>query len=352
MDVCSQLLEQRLGVHQFRTDIYQDVAREFNTPLLSLTTVRAFRRELRFVMALNRIGGLLHLSNQHLGRYGACLRVPFLITVHDLVRYLDLTGSEPLIHRPNLRDRFYLRLDYFGIRQAVHVIAISRHTERDLMEHLGIPEEKISVVYNGLDHGLYRPVSGLRPVPYPYILYVGSEQPRKNVPTLLRALRRLKQDERFRDLKLVKIGKPGGPEADFRRPVIDEIERLGLGPDVIFTGYVPQERMPLYYSHAECFAFPSLYEGFGLPLLEAMACGCPVVSSNVSAIPEVVGEATIMVDPLDDASLAAGMRRILTDEACRRDLVARGLKRASLFSWEKAAREILQVYEQVDEELA
>ncbi len=353
MPVCSQLLGRRLGVRELRTDVYLGMEEKFNVPLLSFGAVKELWRDLRFLVALNRAGGgLVHLSNHHQGRYGPFLRSPFIITVHDLIRYFDLHGSEPLIERPDFRERFFLGLDFLGIRRAVRVIAVSRHTKSDLIEHLGIPEEKISVVYHGLDHGLYRPVSGPRPVPYPYILYVGAEHPRKNLHTLLRAFRRLKRDGRFRELKLVKIGKAGDPEAEFRRPTLDEIGRLRLERDVVFAGFVPQERMPLYYSHAECLAFPSLYEGFGLPPLEAMACGCPVVSSNASAIPEVVGDAAVTLDPLDDAALADALGRVLTDASHRRHMIGRGLERAALFSWEKAAQETLRVYEQVKREIA
>jgi glycosyltransferase involved in cell wall biosynthesis len=341
-------------VREFHTDIFQQVTERFNTPLFSLPTLEALRREVRFVVALNRIGGLLHLSNQHLGRYGVFLRSPFIVTVHDLMRYLDLTtdveGDEPLIHRPNLRDRAYLKFDYLGIRRAVHLIAISWQTKTSLVRHLGVPEEKISVVYNGIDRDLYRPASGPSPVHYPYVLYVGTEQPRKNLRTLLRAFSRLKQDRRFGELKLVKVGKAGGPEADFRGRTLEEVERLGLGRDVVFTGYVPQERMPHYYSRAECLALPSLYEGFGLTPLEAMSCGCPVVSSNAGAIPEVVGDAALTVDPLDEAALASALGNVLTDETRRKEMIARGLNRAGLFSWERAARETLQVYERVQGE--
>ena len=341
-----------MGVRELRTDVYLGMEERFDVPLLGFGAARQLWRDLRFVVALNRAGGgLVHLSNHHQGRYGPFLRSPFVITVHDLIRYFDLHGSEPLIERPDLRERLLLRLDYLGIRRALRVIAVSRYTKSDLMEHLRIPEEKISVVYHGLDHGLYRPVSGPRPVPYPYVLYVGAEHPRKNAPTLLRAFSRLKRDGRFRELKLVKVGKAGDPETAFRPPVLREIERLRLKPDVVFAGFVPQERMPLYYAHAECLAFPSLYEGFGLPLMEAMACGCPVVSSNASAVPEVVGDAAITVDPLDDAALAGALRRVLTDASRRRRLIGRGLERAALFSWEKAAQETLRVYEQVEREL-
>jgi glycosyltransferase involved in cell wall biosynthesis len=241
MPVTSQLLGERLGVRELHTDVYLGMEERFNIPLLGFRAARAFWRDLQLVVDINRAGGLVHLSNHHQGRYGAFLRSPYLITVHDLIRYFDLKRSEPLIERPDVRERFLLRLDFLGIRRAVRIVAVSQHTKSDLVEHLGVPEEKINVVYHGLDRNLYHPVNAPRPVPYPYLLYVGSEHPRKNISTLLRAFSRIKRDRRFRELKLVKVGKAGDPEADFRRPVLDEIKQLRLEPSVIFAGFVPQE---------------------------------------------------------------------------------------------------------------
>ena len=148
--------------------------------------------------------------------------MPFIITVHDLIRYFDLMGYNestryhPLIHSPNSRDRAYLKLDYKGIKKAARIIAASHTTKRDLVKHLSIPGEQISVVYHGLDHDLFSPGASPAPLNNPYLLFVGAEHPRKNLPTLLAAFKILKIDAQFKDLKLVKVGKAGGREANFR----------------------------------------------------------------------------------------------------------------------------------------
>ncbi|GAH85531.1 unnamed protein product, partial [marine sediment metagenome] len=180
-----------------------------------------------------------------------------------------------------------------------------------------------------------------------YILFVGSEHPRKNFAGLLEAFSRLKGEPRFKELKLVKVGKAGGQEADFRGQTMEVVSALGLVGEVIFTDFVPEADLPVYYSGAEVFVLPSVYEGFGFPPLEAMACGCPVVTSNTSSLPEVVGEAGIMVNPLDTDSLAEAMRQVLTDDKLRKEMVRKGLEQANKFSWEKVARETLEVYNQV-----
>ena len=179
---------------------------------------------------LNKLDGIVHLPNQHLGRYGFFLKAPYIITVHDLIRYFDFKGYGTFIHHPNRRDRFYLSLDYRGIKKAARIIAVSQTTKHDLVEHLAIPEEHISVVYEGIDHRLFKPTSR-RLVDYPYILFVGSEHPRKNLPTLLRAFKRLKEQPRFRNLKLVKVGKAGGPEIDFRSQTVHIMNSLNLNQD-------------------------------------------------------------------------------------------------------------------------
>ncbi|QYJ16885.1 D-inositol-3-phosphate glycosyltransferase [Rubrobacter xylanophilus DSM 9941] len=352
MPACSRQLAERLGVPEFRTEVWFRTVRDLNAPVLSLTTLRALREDLRLAWTLNSLGGVLHLSHHHLGRYGLFLVRPFLITVHDMIRYLDLTGEGLLIQPLNARERLFLRMDYAGIRRALRVVAVSEHTRSDVVRCLGIPEERVRVVYNGIDHGLYRPMRGPRPLASPYVLFVGAEHPRKNLKGLLEAFATLKRDRRFRRLKLLKVGGAGNPEAYFRRPVEKEIRRLGLRGEVVFAGRVPQELMPLYYSHAECLAFPSLYEGFGLPPLEAMACGCPVVASNASAVPEVVGEAALLADPRDPRALAGALERVLSDGGLRRSLSRRGFARAALFTWERAARETRLLYEEVLQELS
>lgn len=349
-DIYSQKLAEKLSVPKICTDIYQRSCELFNIPLFCKASVETLWHDFHFIRMLNKLNGIVHLPNQHLGRYGFFLRMPYIITVHDLIRYFDLKGYDVLIHRPNLRDKFYLSLDYKGIRKASKIIAVSYATKRDLIRCLGISEERIIVIYEGIDHKDFKPIHW-RPVPYPYILYVGSEQPRKNLNVLLKAFSRLKQEGVFEDLKLVKIGKAGGREVDFRRETLWAINALNLKDEVIFTECVSNEELAAYYSHAECFVFPSLYEGFGFPPLEAISCGCPVISSNVSSLPEVVGEATIQINPHNIDELVKAIREVLTNKDLRKEMIQEGFKRAHKFSWERAAQKTLQVYQEVEEKL-
>ena len=357
MDLYAQKLAEKLDVPRVYTNIYQQIHESFNISWFSIKALRAISADWNFVRMLNRQSGIVHLPNQHLGRYGNFLKIPYIITVHDLIRYFDLKGYGTYIHRPNRRDKFYLNLDYKGIRKAAKVIAVSQATKGDLMHHLGIPDEQISVVYEGIDHTAFKPLSlrgersNLIKFEYPYILFVGSEHPRKNLLTLLRAFRKLKGQPRFKNLKLVKVGKAGGKEADFRAQTLEIINSLDLNGKVIFTEVVSVEDLRAYYCGAECFAFPSLYEGFGFPPLEGMACGCPVITSDSSSLPEVAGEAAIKVPPLDVEGLAMNLEKVLIDQELRESLIRRGMKQAAKFSWEQTAEKTLEVYKEVEESL-
>ena len=346
LDKYAERLAERLAVDTIEMNAYEQTADLFNVPLFSARGLAGIRGDVEFARKLRSLDArLLHLPNHHLGRYGILLSQPYVVTVHDLIRYFDLTGRSPLIHKPNLRDRLFLRQDYAGIRRADAIIAVSETTKRDVVRHLAIPEDRVFVVYEGIDHNLYRPVARRRLDP-PYILYVGSEHPRKNLSTLLRAFARLKREPAFRDLKLVKVGAPGGPEAPFREQTLRAVHELELENDVVFTGRVPEDDLPPWYSGAACLVFPSLYEGFGFPPLEAMACGCPAIVSNAASLPEVVGDAAVVVAPRDDAALADAIRTVLAEDV-REDLAQRGLARAAEFSWDRAARETVAVYEAV-----
>ena len=194
-----------------------------------------------------------------------------------------------------------------------------------------MPEDKIEVIYEAVDHEIFKPYRGRRLIDDPYVLYVGSEHPRKNLPTLLKAFKIVKK-RGFENLRLVKIGRPGGREANFRKSTINVIKSLGLQKDVILTEFIPTELLPAYYSHAECFGLPSFYEGFGLPCVEAMACGCPVIVSNASSLPEIVGDAGLKIDPSSVDDLVEALHRVLTDNGLRQEMIYRGLKRAAEFS--------------------
>ena len=347
MDIYSGKLAEQLDVPMVYTDIYQKFRQSRNISWLSPQAIKSTWHDWRFVRMLNKLGHSIHLPNHHLGRHGNFLRVPYIITVHDLIRYLDLDRDGTLIYHPNRRDRHYLNLDYKGIRKATRIIAVSQSTKNDLIRYLGIPDERISVVYEGIDHSLFRPMS-YRIYNYPYILFVGSEQPRKNFTTLLKAFSQLKSDPKFKELKLVKVGNAGGQEADFRGQTMAVVESLNLSSEVIFTDFVLEADLPAYYSGAEVFVLPSLYEGFGFPVLEAMACACPVITSNTSSLPEVTGKAGIMVDPHDTDSLAQTIKIVLTNSELSDNMIRKGLEQSKKFTWEKTAEQTLEVYNKVE----
>src|SRR3954469_13761497 len=342
LDLYSQRLAEDLVADTLVLDVGRRSGDGFNQPLFSTSSVARVLSDWQIVRILRRAGSLIHLPNHHLARYGPFLSSPYVVTVHDLIRWFDGRAETPLIGPPNVRDRLHLKLDLAGILLADAVISVSHATKRDLVA-AGIEADRISVVYNGVDQRRFRPVTG-RPIEDPYVLFVGSEQPRKNLATLLAAFAQLRRDPQFSRLRLIKVGLPGGREARFRDETLAVIRRFGLERDVIFTGWVADEDLPRYYAAAECFVLPSLYEGFGLPALEAMACGCPVVISTDDALVEVCGEAAISVDAFDSSSISGVLSAVASNSGLRRDLCARGLRRATAFSWSQTARETERVY--------
>ena len=347
----SQNLAEKLDVPKICSNIYQKIRERFNISWFSKEALKAILEDWSFIKALNKLNGIVHLTNQHLGRYGNFLKIPYIITVHDLIRYLDLRGHDVYIHHPNRRDKFYLTLDYNGVKKAARIIAVSQATKKDLMYYLRIPEERISVIYEGIDHAVFKPLAHPNKFGYPYILFVGSEHPRKNLPTLLRAFKRLEEQPQFKNLKLVKVGKAGGREANFRAQTMEIINSLDLNPKVVFTEFISEEDLRAYYCSAQCFVLPSMYEGFGFPPLEAMACSCPVITSDGSSLPEVVDEAAIKVSPQDVEGLATVLEKVLTNQELRKNLINRGMKQAAKFSWERTAKETLKLYQEVEESL-
>jgi len=228
------------------------------------------------------------------------------------------------------------------------VLADSESTRNDVIELLGASPDRVRVVYPGVDARFRRvqdaqALAGVRQhyhLPERFVLGVGTLQPRKNLQRLIEAYAQL---ELSADIKLVVFGGTGWMyEGIFQR-----VEELGLQDAVCFPGYAADEDLPALYTLADLFAFPSLYEGFGLPPLEAMACGTPVVTSNVSSLPEVVGAAALTVDPYDVKALANAMWRLLNEPSLRSTMVQRGLAQAREFTWSRAAEKLLHVYQEV-----
>jgi glycosyltransferase involved in cell wall biosynthesis len=268
--------------------------------------------------------------------------VPTVLTVHDLIfRHL------PQHHKP--LNRWYLNATMpLYCRRADRIIAISQATRRDLMAAYDVPAEKITVIPEAADPQFHpQPPETVSIVctryrlPPRYLLFVGTIEPRKNLGRLLDAFEDL-HAERLTD-GLVIVGRRGWLTADF----FAQLERSPARDAVIFPGYVPDPDLPAIYAGAQALVFPSLYEGFGLPVLEAMACGTPVVASRASSIPEVGGDAARYFDPRDPDELLTQIRPILSDDALAADLRTQGLAQADRFSWAQTATQTQAVYNSI-----
>jgi glycosyltransferase involved in cell wall biosynthesis len=263
-----------------------------------------------------------------------------VITVHDLafLLYPHFLTKESA--------RYYGHIDQ-AVRWTDHIISVSESTKRDTIQHLGVPEDKITVVYEAANP-IFQPVDreiarehvrNRHGIDGPYILFVSTIEPRKNVPTLLRAVWQLMECYK-EDVRLVLAGGKGWLFED-AFAVVDELELNGR---VHFVGRVPSEDLLYLYNAAEMLAHPAFYEGFGLPPLEAMACGLPAIVSNVASLPEVVGDAGLLIDPHDVDELTVAMWRVLNDDELRWEMRDKGLRQADFFSWERAARETMEIY--------
>lgn len=266
-----------------------------------------------------------------------------VITVHDLafLRFPHFLTRESA--------RYYSQIDQ-AVRRTDHIIAVSESTRQDIIQLLGVPEEKITVIHEAA-HPCFRPIDDPDALAAtrarynlsdPFILTVSTIEPRKNLVTLLRAFRAF-LEKSPRPAQLAIVGKPGWLYED----VFHTVEALGLQDAVRFLGRVPPEELIYLYNAAAVHVHPALYEGFGLPPLEAMACGTPTIVSNVSSLPEVVGDAGLLVDPQDEGEWAAAMARVLSDTELSAQMRTRGLSQAGRFSVEKMARETLAVYRKV-----
>ncbi len=269
-----------------------------------------------------------------------------IVTIHDLTPLL-------FSNTHTIQDSFLWTNSFKIIKNKIdNIIAVSEATKNDLIKYMKIKKEKIKVIYNGYDSNIFKPIHlSIDDVvkfrkeynlPDNFILYVGTLEKRKNVESLIKALNVLKK--KGKKYILVIVGKRGWKYKN----IFKLINKYQLNDQIIFIGYVPREDLPLFYNLADVFVYPSLYEGFGLPPLEAMACGCPVITTNVSSLPEVVGNAGILIDnPYDYVTLAETIDEVVQSETLRKDLIKRGLKRSKLFSWEKCAKETWKVYEEI-----
>ena len=270
---------------------------------------------------------------------------PYVVTIHDCIhlrfpQYLP-NRAAPLYARTMMR---------MAASRARRVLTVSNASKQDIVHYLRVPTDKVEVIYNAIDERLAAPpteedldrVRQRFQLTAPYILYAGNIKPHKNVDRLIEAYAILRR-RGFDEVKLLIIGDEISKYPNLRRLV----HRFQLHQHVRFLGFVPDATLAALYRMAAAFVFPSLYEGFGLPPLEAMAAGAPVITSNVSSLPEVVGDAALLIDPMDAGAIADAMARVLSDPVLSAELTRRGHLRVSAFSWERSAARVREVYAEV-----
>ena len=324
-----------------------------NVPILapdrSVKGYREFRSALKGLRC-----DLVHIPNLFsVPRFLPC---PYVMTVHDMLEHLSRARQQT-----GFWGAWHLQMTKQVLRGAARIFAVSNFTRTEIEKLFQIPTNHIEVVYNAIDerflHGhadaADRELIAQRyQVTYPFLLYAGRISPHKNVVRMIEAFSALKteleKEALYPDLKLIIIGDDLSGNPDLRRTVV----RSGVQHDVRFLGFIPIEVLRIFYDEAKIFVFPSLYEGFGLPPLEAMAHGTPVVTSNVSSLPEVVGNAAVLVNPENIFEISRALFRVLTDKALRDRMKERGCKQAARFSWDSSVRRVLDVYRQVAQDNA
>jgi len=313
-------------------------------------TLQGYRE---FRGALQRLTcDLVHIPN--LFSIPRMLPCPYVMTVHDMLEHMSRSRR-----RGNFLRSLHFQMTKRVLAGAARIFAVSNFTRNEIEKLFEVPPGHVDVVYNAIDerflHGhasaADRDLIARRyQVTYPFLLYAGRISPHKNVVRMIEAFSALKteleRDAAYPDLKLIIIGDDLSGNPDLRRTVV----RSGVQHDVRFLGFVPIEVLRIFYDEAKVFVFPSLYEGFGLPPLEAMAHGTPVVTSNVSSLPEVVGNAAVLVNPENVFEIMRALHRVLMDKALRERMKERGYLQAAKFSWDTSVRRILDAYRQVANE--
>ena len=292
---------------------------------------------------------LVHIP--HLFWMPRALPCPYVMTVHDLLEHMSRAKG-----RSSFRRSLHYQLTRRVLGGAARIFAVSQFSKSEIEKLFGIAPSRIEVVYNAIDerflHGHASAadrqlIAERYLVTYPFLLYAGRISPHKNLVRIIEAFSALRGEldkaDKFPDLKLIIIGDDLSGHPDLRRTVV----RSGVQNEVRFLGFVPIDILRIFYDVAHVFVFPSLYEGFGLPPLEAMAHGTPVVTSNTSSLPEVVGNAAVLVNPENVFEIMRAIRRVLLDKSLRDKLKQRGYEQAKRFSWDNSVRHILRVYEEV-----
>jgi glycosyltransferase involved in cell wall biosynthesis len=329
-------------VHHTRLD--HDVYRDNPEVILPRRSFKPLRPPWGIDFKKNKLQGVpVDLMHDLGASLAFSARMPFkkVVNIHDL--------ASLILPHITWRGRIsYLLLGRRLVKRVDKITTVSESSKRHIIQFLKASPDRVEVVYNGVGSQYApRPAAEIarfkkeKSVDFPFLLYLGVLQPRKNIPTLLRAYAKLKASGLKHHL-VIAGGKGWHYEEIFRL-----VGELRLENDILFTGHVPDADVPLWYGAADLFVFPSIFEGFGIPPLEAMACGTPVVTTNVSSLPEVVGDAALTVDPHNVEALAGAIHRLLHDVDLRTRLREMGFARARMFTWERAAEKTLRIYDQL-----
>jgi glycosyltransferase involved in cell wall biosynthesis len=287
--------------------------------------------------------------------YSLHYTTPYFTGIKKVVTFPDMTFYLfPEMHR-KIKILYFRSLIPLSLRNSTAILTVSESTKKDLMArfnfldpekikviHLGVPPPTNKNKENGVSHNLEKYGLEIKK----YFLFIGTLEPRKNIVGLLKAFHRLKessQDKDYLDYKLVIVGKPGW----FYKKIFAAVEEMGLQEDVVFTGYITEEEKRYLLEHAYLFIYPSFYEGFGIPVIEAMAHGVPVITSHVSSLPEIAGEAAILINPHDWKEITVAMHRLLSDQQLYKNLSKKSKMQARQFTWEKAAIKTLELFDSI-----
>ena len=312
-------------------------------PLVTKWTERMIVKYLSFSQILKREDfDLIHeMSDLRPMSYIPSLKV---ITSHGVA---TRAFKEPLAIWKKLSREVNYNMIKGIFKKTIEIITPSNSTKRDIIKYYGVSPDRISVIYHGVNKEIFKPIDNVKDIKEryqiggPFILYVGRTVPSKNVEGIIKAFHKLKKRKIPHKLVIVSAKDYGYSK------ILSTIKEFNLQSEIVFAGTLPHENLAKVYNAADLFVFPSYYESFALPPLEAMACGTPVITSNTSSLPEQVGDAAITVDPRDFNRLAEAMYEVLTNEGLRKDLIQRGLSRAKMFTWERCAQETLRIYDKV-----
>ncbi len=327
-------------IHGKKNSFYKD-KKEIIIPYFNFFIYHFIRKFIIFPLAINKVGFDIVHDTYHFMPLNIRDDTIKIVTIHDLFPLLDKKNHRLISY---IAHKLLMRTI---LNKADLIIAVSENTKRDIINLFGIAKDKIRVVYESVDED-YKMIKNKKlllnikkkyNLPDKFILHVGTIEPRKNIPMLLRSFKEIKEE--YPGYKLVFVGKFGWKYG----AVFNTIKALNIEGNVMFLGYINREDIPLIYNLAKVLVYPSLYEGFGLPPLEAMKCGTPVITSNTSSLPEVVGDAAIKVDPTNYYELTNSIRKIISNKDLRKSLINKGFKRASKFSWEVSANKMVRLYE-------